>query len=105
VGDRFFFEGGPRTRRARNIAQNPEVVVHVERGDDAVIVEGAALTLDTDEDLEIRVVEGFAKYRVSHDYEVDPQNWRDGGLWVLNPRVAFGWNVGNYPADATRWHF
>ena len=43
--------------------------------------------------------------RASHDYEVDPQNWRNGGLWVLNPSVAFGWNVGNYPADATRWHF
>jgi Pyridoxamine 5'-phosphate oxidase len=105
VGDRFYFEGGPRTRRARNIAQNPEVVVHVEHGDDAVIVEGTATTLNPDADLEARVVEGFGKYRTSHDYEVDPQNWRRGGLWVLSPKVAFGWNVGNYPADATRWHF
>ena len=48
---------------------------------------------------------GFAKYRTSHDYDVDPENWRNGGLWVLSPRVAFGWNVGLYPADATRWHF
>jgi nitroimidazol reductase NimA-like FMN-containing flavoprotein (pyridoxamine 5'-phosphate oxidase superfamily) len=105
VDDRFFFEGGPRTRRARNIARNPEVVVSVEHGDDAVIVEGVAVMLEPEPDLEARVVEGFAKYRTSHDYEVDPQNWREGGLWALDPRVAFGWNVGLYPADATRWHF
>ena len=105
VGDHFYFEGGPRTRRARNIARNPEVVVHVEHGDDAVIVEGTSVTASPDDDLEIQVVEGFAKYRTSHDYDVDPENWRNGGLWVLSPRVAFGWNVGLYPADATRWHF
>jgi hypothetical protein len=51
------------------------------------------------------VVEGFAKYRQPYDYEVDPHNWLDGGLWELSPKVAFGWNVGLYPADATRWRF
>src|SRR5262249_12235184 len=100
-----YFEGGPRTRRARNIALNSEVGVSVEHGDDAVIVEGTAVALDPDPDLEGRVVEGVAKYPTSHDYEVDPQNWRNGGLGVLSPKVAFGWNVGLYQADATRWHF
>src|SRR4051794_41684788 len=38
----FFFEGGPDTRRGRNIAHNPAVVIHVELNDDIVIVEGAA---------------------------------------------------------------
>ena len=32
------FEGGPQTRRARNLAENPAVVVHVESGDDVVIL-------------------------------------------------------------------
>jgi hypothetical protein len=57
------------------------------------------------DDVVARVVEGFAKYRQPYDYEVDPHNWLDGGLWELSPKVAFGWNVGLYPADATRWHF
>ena len=36
-------------------------------------------------------------------YEVDPDNWRTGGLWVLRAVVAFGWS--RYPDDATRWTF
>ena len=37
-----YFEGSPLTRRARNIAENPAVVVHLESGDDVVILEGEA---------------------------------------------------------------
>ncbi len=38
----LYFEGSPLTRRARNIAANPAVVVHLESGDDVVILEGEA---------------------------------------------------------------
>src|SRR4051794_36156625 len=38
----FYFEGSPETRRGRNLAVNPAVVVHIERGDLAVMVEGVA---------------------------------------------------------------
>ena len=38
----LYFEGSPLTRRARNIAENPAVVVHLESGDDVVILEGEA---------------------------------------------------------------
>ncbi len=37
-----FFEGGPRTRWARNLATNPRVAMHLESGEDVVIVEGVA---------------------------------------------------------------
>ncbi|HEX2173493.1 MAG TPA: pyridoxamine 5'-phosphate oxidase family protein, partial [Dehalococcoidia bacterium] len=39
---RLYFEGSPETRRARNVAQNPAVVVHLESGDEVVILEGVA---------------------------------------------------------------
>src|SRR5262245_32938031 len=42
VDDQFYFEGGPDTRRGRNLAANPAVGVRLERGDDVVIVEGTA---------------------------------------------------------------
>jgi len=38
----LYFEGSPMTRRARNLAANPAVVVHLESGDDVVILEGDA---------------------------------------------------------------
>jgi nitroimidazol reductase NimA-like FMN-containing flavoprotein (pyridoxamine 5'-phosphate oxidase superfamily) len=64
LDDTFYFEGGLDTRRGRNIAANPAVVVHVERDDDIVIVEGdAEAILTPDSTLSARLVEAFgAKY-------------------------------------------
>ena len=35
-----FYDGSPETRHAQNITQNPRVSLHLESGDEAVIVEG-----------------------------------------------------------------
>jgi len=40
LDDTLYFEGSPLTRRARNLAGNPSVVVHLESGDEVVILEG-----------------------------------------------------------------
>jgi hypothetical protein len=107
VDDRFYFEGGLETRRARNIAANPSVAVGINEHNQAVIVEGEARNIAplTDERLVAALLEGYAKYRESDGYEADPANWRDpaGGLWELRPTVAFGWI--RFPDTTTRWHF
>ena len=38
----FHFGGGRRTRKARNVAVNPHLVVYLESGDDVVILDGVA---------------------------------------------------------------
>ena len=38
----FYLGPGPRTRKGRNLAENPNVAVHPESGDDVVILEGVA---------------------------------------------------------------
>jgi len=105
VDDAFWFEGGLATRRARNLAANPSAVLSVAEGaEDVVILEGTTERIeDPDRRLADRIVSGFAKYRATKGYEVDPANWRTGGLWVLRPVVGFGWS--RYPDDATRWTF
>src|SRR5690349_19543878 len=61
LDDTYYFEGAPDTRRGRNIAANPEVVVHIERDEDIVIVEGRAEEIpDPDVALADRLVEAFA---------------------------------------------
>ena len=40
VGEAFYFGAEPGSRKARNLVENPNVVVHLESGDDVVIVEG-----------------------------------------------------------------
>jgi hypothetical protein len=106
VDGRLWFEGGFATARARNIAANPAVVVHAERGHEVVIVEGIAeLQPPPDPDLEARLLVGFGKYRSSHGYEADPANWRssEGGLWAVRPIKVMAWS--RFPADTTRWRF
>lgn len=104
VDEAFWMEGGAQTRRARNLAVNPAAVVHLERGDDVVIVEGLAEPAhELDPALVERLRAGFGKYKVTHQYEPDPKGWEDGGIWRVRPAVAFGWS--DFPRDATRWRF
>jgi hypothetical protein len=105
VDGALYFDGSPETRRARNLAHNPALSVHLESGDQVVILEGVA-----DEpgkpspELAQRLVAAFeAKYAASHDYHPEPTTWDAGGLWRLRPRVAFGWT--EFPTALTRWRF
>ena len=37
------------------------------------------------------------------EYRPTPEQWDRGGLWVMQPLVAFGWS--EFPRDVTRWRF
>jgi nitroimidazol reductase NimA-like FMN-containing flavoprotein (pyridoxamine 5'-phosphate oxidase superfamily) len=105
IGGALYFEGSPRTRRAGNLAANASIVVHLESGDEVVILEGEARdATKPDRALAERLAEAFtAKYAPTHDYRPGPDQWDRGGLWVLRPSVAFGWS--EFPSTATRWRF
>ena len=93
VEDRLHFGGGRSTRKARNLAANPNVVAHSESGGDVVILEGVVEEV-IDPALQERIDDAYeAKYGVRHGTPV----------WVLKPRVIHAWSC--FPADATRWVF
>ncbi len=94
----FYFSTDRRTRKARNLAVNPRVVVHLESGDDAVILEGVGERV-TDR-LTIAAVDGayFAKYRIR--FTTIPGQV---GLYAVRPRVAFAWRERDFNQSATRW--
>ena len=102
----LYFEGSPMARRARNLALNPAVVVHLESGDEVVILEGEAREVGKpDRALAERLAAGFtAKYaETTYYYRPSPEQWDRGGLWATRPRVAFGWSA--FPQTVTRWRF
>jgi hypothetical protein len=101
----LYFDGSPETRRARNLARNPALNVHLESGDEVVVLEGEAHPAGRPERaFAERLAAAFAaKYGASHDYHPDPGQWDGGGLWVMRPRVAFGWS--QFPTTMTRWRF
>ena len=87
------FGGGPNTRWARNLAANPHVVVHLESGDEVVIVEGAVTQIAEAENM--RHID--AAYLAKYDMEHGPPVWR------LQPTLAFAWT--EFPTTTTRWQF
>ncbi|MGH2661738.1 MAG: pyridoxamine 5'-phosphate oxidase family protein [Actinomycetota bacterium] len=89
------FGGGPETRWSRNLARNPTVAVHLESGEDVVILEGTVdRVTDPSDPRMARIDDAYeAKYEMRHGPPI----------WILRPRVAFGWNP--FGKTATRWRF
>ncbi len=104
VNGALYFDGSPQTRRGRDIASNPAIAVHLESGDDVVILEGTARDIGApDRALAETVSKAYcAKYAAS-GYAPTPQAWDQGGLVEMRPRVAFAWM--QFPQDVTRWRF
>jgi nitroimidazol reductase NimA-like FMN-containing flavoprotein (pyridoxamine 5'-phosphate oxidase superfamily) len=99
----FYFDGSPETRRMRNLAQNPAISIHLESGDEVVILEGQSReTGKPDADLAQRLAAELAR-KYGPTYEPGTDTWDHGGLYELRPRVAFGWS--KFPDNVTRWRF
>ena len=100
----FYFGTGPRSLKARNLTLNPNIVVHLESGDDVVILEGVAeVVADLDPSLFEQIAASYgAKY-------VDPETGEEfrlanaEGMYAVRPRIAFAWLERDFPRTATRW--
>ncbi len=103
VDEKLYFDGSPETRRGRNIAQNPRVVVHLESGDQVVILEGQAQILQSapERSLAERVAAVYREKYAEAGYSPEATQWDQGGLMVFEPRMAMGWT--KFPEDVTRW--
>ena len=101
VDGALWFDGPPTTRWARNMAANPAVTVHLESGDDVVILEGVAEDVEavTDADLAARIVAAWdAKYGRLHPEPAIQ------GIFRLRPRTARAWSSASLE-DGTRFTF
>jgi PPOX class probable F420-dependent enzyme len=100
LDDAFYFSSAPSSRKAKNLAANPAIVVHLESGDEVVVLEGRAEHV-TDEDILRRLSEDY-----SRKYEFDVTFTRQGrGLVIVRPEIAYAWREQDFPATATRFEF
>jgi general stress protein 26 len=102
--DAFWFSTGPRTRKAKNIAAVPHIVIGTEDADEAVILEGAV------EEITDRTVwKQLAKiYNRKYGGDVEPLLMAsDGCVFRVQPQVAFAQDehAENFADAVTRWHF
>jgi len=98
IDEAFYFQGAPDSRWAQNLALHPAATVHLESGDDVVIVDGIVAFVITDQSLAARLIEAWRlKYGA-----MEPAPATDG-LFVLQPRSARAWGPGMQ--SAARWTF
>ena len=87
----LYFGGSPETRRGRNIAANPAVVVNLESGQDVEIIERDAHEASHPEWALANWISADYKAKYGSDgYELKPDQWDAGGLYRMRLRVVFG---------------
>lgn len=96
LDDRLYFATDPTSRKGRNLTTQPCVSLHLESGDDVVILEGRAEVVD-DPKLLARIADVYeAKYAYRPGAE---------GFHGVRPHLAFAWRERDFPASATRYAF
>jgi nitroimidazol reductase NimA-like FMN-containing flavoprotein (pyridoxamine 5'-phosphate oxidase superfamily) len=100
----IYFDGSPETRRGKNLAVNPAITVHLESGEDVVIVDGTVEQITPpDRDFAERLAATYAEKYAALDYSPSPTTWDGGGLYRVTHRTVIAWTT--FPADMTRWRF
>ena len=92
----------------QNLAVQPAITVHLESGNEVVIIEGMVHSVN-DESLLEQVVNA---YNSKYQWNMDPQHL-DGPFYAVYPQVVFGWHFDDSElkpgssvlGNATRWHF
>ena len=95
--DTFYFSTGAKSRKGRNLNQNPFVVVHLESGDKAVILEGKVRTIPQGTLFDELDRAYHQKYAV-HLTAENP-------VFGLVIEKVFAWREQDFPTSATRWQF
>ncbi|MEX1071802.1 MAG: pyridoxamine 5'-phosphate oxidase family protein [Anaerolineales bacterium] len=93
----FYFSTGAESQKGRNFAANPAATVHLESGDEAVILEGEVEAVK-DQDLLKALDKSYEK-----KYGMGMQG--PGLIFHLKLQRAFAWREADFPNSATRWVF
>jgi hypothetical protein len=100
IGGTLWFSTDPASYKARNLAARPDVVVHLESGDDVCILAGIVRRISAEE-LPASFVDAYdAKY--GHRLDLTNPAF---GLYVVDASVALTWREADFTTSATRWTF
>lgn len=98
LNNALYLSTGAESRKAKNLAANPNCVVCTEDLAEGVIVEGQATRL-ADDDIPAAAFELYLK---KYGWKLDPQM---GPVFKVTPCVVFAMPEKLFPAGATRWKF
>jgi PPOX class probable F420-dependent enzyme len=104
TGETLYLYSERGTVKARNLAADPRVVVHLESGEDVLVVRGIAEDLGTPSDVPAVVAALAAKYTRPGDQQYLPSADPDFDVvYAIRPRSAMAWRLDDYAASQRRW--
>ncbi len=100
MADTLVFGTDPNSQKWRNLRQNPAISVHLESGDDVVILEGVIEEVDDERIMQL----ADDAYEEKYDMRVLSET---GGapLLGLQPSIAHTWLETDFLNTAARWYF
>ncbi len=100
MDDQLWFSTDPGSVKGQNLLARPEIVVHLESGDEVCVLDGRAVRVTHDDALQ-RFDELYEP-----KYDVRPSAMGDAaGVYVLQPTTALAWTEVEFPTTATRFTF
>ena len=93
---RIVFSTDPVSLKARNFIARPDVVVHLESGDDVVIVEGRV------EPMDVALLPAFLD-AYEAKYQHRPTEDQTEGVYQLRADLVLAWQEKDFPTSATRF--
>lgn len=96
----FYFGTARSSRKGKNLAYKSAISVHLESGDDVVILEGSAVEVSDKATLKKLNALSRKKYKM-------PLTTIPGEtvLYCVRPCVVLAWTEKDFPNNATRWEF
>jgi hypothetical protein len=104
IGGTLFLYSERRTVKARNISADPRVVVHLESGEDVLLVRGVAEDCGTPAQVPEVVAALAAKYASEGDRQYLPDADPDFDVvYAIRPKSAMMWRLADYEGSQRRW--
>jgi hypothetical protein len=104
IDNLIYYDGSPETRHAKNIAKNPYISLHLEDGNDVVIVNGKVVELKHSSlDLREKIAKAYTEKYAELGYSPQPSYWEEGGLYMLSIETALAWT--SFTEDPTKFVF
>jgi hypothetical protein len=97
----LYFGTARSSRKARNLAHNPALSIHLESGDDVVILEGIATEVDLADKPAFKKLDAASRKK----YKMPLMVVSESVLYSVRPTTVLAWTEKDFPNNATRWKF
>jgi nitroimidazol reductase NimA-like FMN-containing flavoprotein (pyridoxamine 5'-phosphate oxidase superfamily) len=97
----LYFGTARASRKARNLAHHPVVSIHLDSGDDVVIMEGTATEVDPNDKPTFKKLDAASRVKYNMPMAAPPGG--ESVVYRVLPRVVLAWTEKDFPNNATRW--